>query len=61
LSRAFTFFVLRGKAWMAGTSPAMTVEKHRAFQPNPILIGRHGCAALHLISRHLFSITEESA
>ena len=27
LSRASTFFVRLGKAWMAGTSPAMTMRR----------------------------------
>ena len=27
--KASTFFVLRGKAWMEGTSPAMTVQNLR--------------------------------
>ncbi|TCU67232.1 hypothetical protein EDE08_110223 [Bradyrhizobium sp. R2.2-H] len=35
LSRASTFSVLRGKAWMAGTSPAMTLWKLSVPQPTP--------------------------
>jgi hypothetical protein len=32
-ARASTFFVLRGKAWMAGTGPAMTERVVQACRP----------------------------
>jgi len=45
VTRTSTFFVRRVKAWMAGTSPAMTMPRQSALKRNEIWMNRHRALA----------------